>query len=225
MRYRCATSSLGTTLSRPHGRRRLGEAPADQPESMPKWGADQTPKRIGRLPPMEQDERTAVLSKSFGSVADDYNRLRSGPPSEALDFLLPDGASDVLEIGAGTGILTRLLVERMPHVTAIEPDDRMRALLAVSAPDVEAIEGHAEEIPAPSSSTTWSSPSPPGTGSTRPAPCPKRPACSVRTAASLSPGRGPTAPSAGCARCGRAESKWTPRTRTRWTAGAGGATW
>jgi SAM-dependent methyltransferase len=101
---------------------------------------------------MEQDETTAVLSKSFGSVADDYNRLRSGPPSEALDFLLPEGAADALEIGAGTGILTRLLVERIPHVTAVEPDDRMRALLAVSAPDVEAVQGHAEEIPAPSSS-------------------------------------------------------------------------
>ncbi|HXN61651.1 MAG TPA: class I SAM-dependent methyltransferase [Acidimicrobiales bacterium] len=101
---------------------------------------------------MEQDETTAVLSKSFGSVADHYNRLRSGPPSEALDFLLPQDAADVLEIGAGTGILTRLLVKRIPHVTAIEPDDRMRALLAASAPDLEAIQGHAEEIPVPSSS-------------------------------------------------------------------------
>ncbi len=101
---------------------------------------------------MEQDENTAVLSKSFGSVADDYDRLRSGPPPEALDFLLPEAASDVLEIGAGTGILTRLLVERIEHVTAIEPDDRMRALLAASAPEVEAIQGHGEEIPAPSSS-------------------------------------------------------------------------
>ena len=101
---------------------------------------------------MEQDETTAVLSKSFGSVADDYNRLRSGPPSEALDFLLPEGATDALEIGAGTGILTRLLVERIPHVTAIEPDDRMRALLAASAPDVDAVEGHAEEIPVRSGS-------------------------------------------------------------------------
>src|SRR6202050_3509832 len=101
---------------------------------------------------MEQDETTAVLSKSFGSVADHYNRLRSGPPSEALDFLLTQGAGDVLEIGDGTRTPTRPLVNRIPHVTAIEPDDRMRALLAASAPDLEAIQGHAEEIPVPSSS-------------------------------------------------------------------------
>ena len=101
---------------------------------------------------MEQDETTAVLSKSFGSVADDYNRLRSGPPSEAFDFLLPEGAADVLEIGAGTGILTRLLVERIPHVTAIEPDDRMRALSAASAPDLEAIAGPRRGDPGPLSS-------------------------------------------------------------------------
>ena len=36
----------------------------------------------------------------------------------------------VLEIGAGTGILTRLLAERVDHLTAVEPDDRMRAVLA-----------------------------------------------------------------------------------------------
>ena len=101
---------------------------------------------------MQQDDTTAVLGKSFGSVADDYDRLRSGPTGEALDFLLPEGATDALEIGAGTGILTRLLVQRVPHVTAIEPDDRMRAVLGASDLGVEAVAGLAEEIPAPDSS-------------------------------------------------------------------------
>ena len=40
---------------------------------------------------MRQDENTAILSRSFGDVADEYNRLRSGPSSEALDWLLPRG--------------------------------------------------------------------------------------------------------------------------------------
>jgi SAM-dependent methyltransferase len=101
---------------------------------------------------MRQDENTAILSRSFGEVADEYNRLRSGPSSEALDWLLPDGATDVLEIGAGTGILTRLLAERIEHLTAIEPDDRMRAVLAAADPRVELLAGQAEEIPADSSS-------------------------------------------------------------------------
>jgi SAM-dependent methyltransferase len=101
---------------------------------------------------MRQDENTAILSRSFGEVADEYNRLRSGPSSEALDWLLPEGATDVLEIGAGTGILTRLLAERIEHLTAIEPDDRMRAVLAAADPRVELLAGQAEEIPADSSS-------------------------------------------------------------------------
>ena len=101
---------------------------------------------------MHQDENTAILSRSFGEVADQYNRLRSGPSSEALDWLLPEGATDILEIGAGTGILTRLLAERVERLTAIEPDDRMRAVLAAADPRVELLAGRAEEIPTDSSS-------------------------------------------------------------------------
>jgi SAM-dependent methyltransferase len=101
---------------------------------------------------MRQDENTTILSRSFGEVADEYNRLRSGPSSEALDWLLPEGVTDVLELGAGTGILTRLLAERVPHVTAVEPDDRMRAVLAAIEESVEVVAGHAEDIPAAASS-------------------------------------------------------------------------
>ena len=85
---------------------------------------------LTKLPSVRQDEETAILSRSFGEVADEYNRLRSGPSAEALDWLIPEGASDVLEIGAGTGILTRLLADRVAHLTAVEPDERMRAVLA-----------------------------------------------------------------------------------------------
>jgi SAM-dependent methyltransferase len=101
---------------------------------------------------MRQDENTAILSRSFGEVADEYNRLRSGPSEEALRWLLPEGATDVLEIGAGTGILTRLLAERVDRLTAVEPDDRMRAVLAGADPRVDLLAGTAEEIPAGASS-------------------------------------------------------------------------
>jgi SAM-dependent methyltransferase len=101
---------------------------------------------------VRQDENTAILSQSFGEVADEYNRLRSGPSQEALDWLVPEDAADVLEIGAGTGILTRLLAERVPHLIAIEPDERMRAVLTANDARVEVRAGHAEQIPAPSSS-------------------------------------------------------------------------
>jgi SAM-dependent methyltransferase len=111
-------------------------------------GAD----HLARFPGMRQDENSAILSRSFGEVADEYNRLRSAPSDEALDWLVPAGAVDVLEIGAGTGILTRKLAERVAHVVAVEPDDRMRAVLAATEVSVEVLAGHAEEIPAASSS-------------------------------------------------------------------------
>jgi SAM-dependent methyltransferase len=107
---------------------------------------------LAKFASVRQDENTAILSRSFGAVADDYDRLRSGPSAAALDWLLPTDANGVLEIGAGTGILTRLIAERVGHVTAVEPDERMRAVLAASDPRIEVLAGQAEEIPAGSSS-------------------------------------------------------------------------
>ncbi|HEX4434109.1 MAG TPA: class I SAM-dependent methyltransferase [Acidimicrobiales bacterium] len=101
---------------------------------------------------MRQDEKTAILSRSFGEVAGEYNRLRSAPSPDALAWLVPASAADVLEIGAGTGLLTRLLADRVAHVTAVEPDERMRAVLAAADPGVHVLPGQAEEIPAESSS-------------------------------------------------------------------------
>lgn len=101
---------------------------------------------------MRQDENSRILSRSFGAVADEYNRLRPGPSDEALDWLIPEDTSDVLEIGAGTGILTRLLAERVAHVTAVEPDERMRGVLEAGDARVQVLAGHAEELPAATSS-------------------------------------------------------------------------
>jgi SAM-dependent methyltransferase len=100
---------------------------------------------------MLQDESTAALSRAFGEVADAYDRLRPGPSREALDWLLPEGAAAVLEIGAGTGIFTRLLAERVDQVTAVEPDDRMRAVLADRTRTIgglKVLAGSAEALPA-----------------------------------------------------------------------------
>jgi SAM-dependent methyltransferase len=53
----------------------------------------------------------------------------------------------VLELGAGTGKLTRLLVEKFPRVIAVEPDEGMRRLFVENCPEVELLQGSAEEIP------------------------------------------------------------------------------
>jgi SAM-dependent methyltransferase len=55
----------------------------------------------------------------------------------------------VLDLGAGTGKFTRSLVARGLTVTAIEPDDVMRAALTRALPTVRAVRGTAEAIPLP----------------------------------------------------------------------------
>ena len=73
-------------------------------------------------------------SQSFGSIAPAYERYRAGPPVELVEWMLPDHVSTVVDLGAGTGAMTRLLVSRAESVIAVEPDDRMRAELVVNVP-------------------------------------------------------------------------------------------
>jgi SAM-dependent methyltransferase len=101
---------------------------------------------------MRQDGSTSARRQSFGGIASDYDRFRPGPPDDVVASLLPPGAEDVLELGAGTGALTRQLVGRVDHVTALEPDDRMRAVLTDRVPSAEVVAGQAEQIPAPDAS-------------------------------------------------------------------------
>jgi SAM-dependent methyltransferase len=86
---------------------------------------------------------------SFGIVADSYDRVRPGPPPEALDWLLPADCAVAVELGAGTGLFTRALEQRVERVVAIEPDARMRDILASRSPGAQVLAGHAETIPLP----------------------------------------------------------------------------
>lgn len=83
----------------------------------------------------------------FGSVAEQYDESRPGPPASAGELLGEIAGRDVLEVGAGTGQWTRLLTERGAKVTVVEPDDDMRAVLVRRSPDVRALKGSAERLP------------------------------------------------------------------------------
>ncbi len=82
---------------------------------------------------------------TFGAHADAYERARPDWPEEAARWLVPEGASFVVEVGAGTGKLTRALARVAPRVLAVEPDARMLARLR--AHGLDGVEGSAEAIP------------------------------------------------------------------------------
>jgi SAM-dependent methyltransferase len=86
-------------------------------------------------------------ARSFDLAADEYERTRPSYPAEVLDDLPLGPDADVLDLGAGTGKLTRILVRRYAHVTAVEPLDGMRSILARVVPEAEALPGSAERIP------------------------------------------------------------------------------
>ncbi len=86
-------------------------------------------------------------SLSFGSEAAASERGRPSYPPEAIDWLLPDGARDVLDLGAGTGKLTTRLVERGLDVVAVDPIAEMLELLRGALPATPALLGTAEQIP------------------------------------------------------------------------------
>lgn len=86
---------------------------------------------------------------SFGSIAEDYDGLRPQPPRQAVDWLAPPHCRVALDLGAGTGVFTRMLADKAAEVIAVEPDARMRAVLIERSPDVRAVEGTGESIPLP----------------------------------------------------------------------------
>jgi SAM-dependent methyltransferase len=88
---------------------------------------------------------------AFGRTAREYELGRPLWPEELLDSVVGElglGAEvEVLDLGAGTGKLTRALVPRFARVVAVEPDDAMREVLEEVVPEAESRAGHGESIP------------------------------------------------------------------------------
>lgn len=78
---------------------------------------------------------------------EDYARGRPSYPSEVADTGGLPASATVLELAAGTGQLTRLLVSRFARVVAVEPDANMRRLAVAGCPEAEVMAGSAEQIP------------------------------------------------------------------------------
>jgi SAM-dependent methyltransferase len=88
-----------------------------------------------------------VAAAGFGSAAEVYERARPSYPAEAVEWIVSRCAlghgSTVLDVGAGTGKLTRLLLPSGARVIAVEPIDEMRALIE----GCETVAATAEDLP------------------------------------------------------------------------------
>lgn len=85
----------------------------------------------------------ATRARSFGAVAREYDRVRPSYPEALADDVAAElPGPSVVEVGAGTGKATVLLAGRGLHITCLEPDDGMAAVLADNCsalPNVEIV--------------------------------------------------------------------------------------
>ncbi|MBC6459940.1 class I SAM-dependent methyltransferase [Actinomadura sp. HBU206391] len=91
---------------------------------------------------------------SFGASAELYDRVRPGYPAAAVEWALRPlgtGRWRVVDLGAGTGLLTRVAIDAGHEVVPVEPDPRMRDRL-ITTLGVAAAPGRAEDIPLPGTS-------------------------------------------------------------------------
>ncbi|KAI9494606.1 S-adenosyl-L-methionine-dependent methyltransferase [Zychaea mexicana] len=97
-----------------------------------------------------------TAANGFDKQADAYAQTRPSYPKESLDqlqSLVPDVDACIVDLAAGTGIFTKLLVDRgYKNVTAVEPVEAMREKLKSFLPNVPTLNGTSWEIPLPSES-------------------------------------------------------------------------
>ncbi len=92
-----------------------------------------------------------VAAVGFDASAEAYERGRPGYPREAVDAMARElrigpGAA-VLELAAGTGKFTRLLVGTGARIVAVEPVEGMRREFVRLVPGVPVLAGTAEAVP------------------------------------------------------------------------------
>jgi SAM-dependent methyltransferase len=98
------------------------------------------------------DDSERRRARSFGDVAEDYDLARPTYPVEAVSWLLGRDPLEVVDLGAGTGRLTEVLVGAGHRVTAVEPLPALREKLSVTVPEARLLVGTAEDIPLPDAS-------------------------------------------------------------------------
>jgi SAM-dependent methyltransferase len=100
---------------------------------------------------MSDDRLRSAAADGFARNAADYERSRPSYPAAAIACIVGRAGLKpgrrVVDVAAGTGKLTRLLVPSGADVVAVEPVAAMRAELERAVPGVEVLDGTAEAIP------------------------------------------------------------------------------
>jgi len=95
------------------------------------------------LTPPERSRR----ARSFATVTQEYRRGRPSYPRTAIDWVLGRRPLRVLDLGAGTGKLSEAVLAAGHSLVAVEPLAEMRELLRADLPQLETVDGRAEQLP------------------------------------------------------------------------------
>jgi SAM-dependent methyltransferase len=99
------------------------------------------------------DDVHELRRRSFGGVATAYEAGRPGYAPRAVEWVLERAPGrEVLDLAAGTGKLTRSLLDAGAAPVAVEPSEEMLDQLRAGLPRVRALIGSAEDIPLPDAS-------------------------------------------------------------------------
>jgi SAM-dependent methyltransferase len=98
------------------------------------------------------ERQPSARATSFGQQAGAYERGRPEYPAEAVAWMLATAGREVLDVGAGTGKLTRAVLATGRSVVAVDPDPVMLAELTTREPGVRTVVGSAESLPVPDTS-------------------------------------------------------------------------
>ncbi|WP_426573531.1 class I SAM-dependent methyltransferase [Aquihabitans sp. McL0605] len=92
-----------------------------------------------------------VAASGFGAGADAYEQGRPGYADDVVAWLVEhlgiERGATVIDLAAGTGKLTRMLMRPGVEILAVEPVEAMRAKLAQTCPGVRTFDGTAERLP------------------------------------------------------------------------------
>lgn len=110
-------------------------------------------REMARIPEHETEERMVralFWTFVYHLEPEKWDELsRYEPIHPQLISLLPKHVSTALDVGAGSGRLTKHLSQRSGEVIAVEPSAGLRAILSVVVPRVRVVDAWAESLPIP----------------------------------------------------------------------------